>query len=48
MYIDDLVLWCELEEQLKVIVGRFVKVCRKRGLKVNADKSTVIILSREE
>ena len=26
----------ESEEDLRAMVGRFVKVCRRRGLKVNA------------
>ena len=35
------------EEDLKEMVGRFVDVCRK-GLKVNAGKSKVVMLSEEE
>ena len=42
------VLWDELEEHLRAMVGRFVKVCRGRALKVNADKSKVTMLNREE
>ena len=30
------------------MVGRIVEVCRRRGLKVNAGKSNVILLGREE
>ena len=30
------------------MVGCFVEVCRKRGLKVKADKSQVIMLGGEE
>ena len=30
------------------IVGRLVEVCRRRGLKVNAGKSKVMVLGREE
>ena len=45
---DELVLCDESEKDLKVVVRRFVKVCRKRGLKVNADKSKVMVLSGEE
>ena len=41
MYADDLVLCGELEEDLKMIVGCFVEVCR-RVLKVNADMSKVM------
>ena len=29
-------------------MGRFVEVCSRRGLKVNADKSMVMILNGEE
>ena len=35
LYADDLVLCGELEEDLGMLVGRFVEVCRRRGLKVN-------------
>ena len=35
LYADDLVLCGELEEDLRVMVGRFAEVCR-RGLIVNA------------
>ena len=30
------------------MVGRFVEVCKRRGLKVNAGKSKVMVLGREE
>ena len=29
-------------------MGRFAEVCRKRGLKVNAGKTNVMVLGREE
>ena len=29
-------------------MGRFVNVCRRKDLKVNAGKSKVIVLNREE
>ena len=48
LYADDLVLCVDWEEDLKVMVGRFVEVCRRRGFKVNADKSKVRALGREE
>ena len=41
---DDLVLCGELEEELRALVGRFVEVCRGRGLKVDAGKSKVMVL----
>ena len=31
-----------------MMVGRFAEVCRRRGLKVNAGKSKVIVLGGEE
>ena len=45
LYADDLVLCSESEENLRAVVGRFVKVCRRRGLKVNAGKSKFMVLS---
>ena len=48
LYADDLVLCCELEEDLRVMVKWFAEVCRRRGLKVIAGKSKVMILKGEE
>ena len=45
---DDLVLCGELEEDLRAIVGCFAEVCRRRGLKINAGKSKVMVLGGEE
>ena len=36
LYADDSVLCGESEEDLRMMVGRFAEVCRRRGLKVNA------------
>ena len=47
LYTDDLVVCDESEEDLRVMVGRFVEMCRRR-LKVNADKSKVRVLKGEE
>ena len=47
-YADDLVLCGELEEDIRVMVGWFVEVYRRRGLKVNASKSKVMVLNLEE
>ena len=47
LYADDLVLCGESEEDLRTIVGQFGEVCRRRGLKINAGKSKVIILNGE-
>ena len=43
LYADDLVLCGESEEDLKAIVGRFIEVCRKIGLKVSVGKKKVIV-----
>ena len=43
-----LVLCGESEEDLKGMVGQFAEVCRRRGLKVNAGKSKVMVLNGEE
>ena len=48
LYADDLVLCGESEEDLRAMVGHFVEVCRRRGLKVNAGKSKVMVLGGEE
>ena len=45
LYAEDLVLCGESEEELRAMVGRFVEVCRRRRLKVNAGKSKVIFLN---
>ena len=45
---DDLVLCGELEEDLKKMLGHFVDACKRRGLKVIADKSMVMVLGGEE
>ena len=39
LYVDDLVLYGE--EDLKVMMGGFAEVCKRRGSEVNADKSKV-------
>ena len=36
LYVDDLVLCGESEKNLRARARRFVEVCRRRGLKVNA------------
>ena len=48
LYADDLVLCGELEEDLRVMVGWFVEVCIRRGLRVTAGKSKVMIMNGEE
>ena len=44
---DDLVLYGESEKDLRVMEVQFVGVCRRKGLKVNAGKSKVMILNGE-
>ena len=48
MYVDDLVLCSESEEDLRAMVGCFAEVCSRRGLKVNAGKRKVMVLGGEE
>ena len=47
LYEDYLILCGESEEDLRVMVGRFVEVCR-RELKVNLGKSKVMVMNGEE
>ena len=47
-YADDLVLYGESKEDLKAIVERFVEVCTRRGLKVNAGKTKGMMLKGDE
>ena len=44
LYADDLALCSESEEKLRAMLGCFIEVCKKRGLKVNAGKSKVMPL----
>ena len=48
LYADGLVLCGESEEYLMSMVGRFVEVCRGRGLKVNAGRSNMKLLNGQE
>ena len=48
MYADDLALCGESEEELRAKVEWFIQVCRRRGLKINAGKSKVIVLGGEK
>ena len=47
LYTDDLVLCGEEEEDLRVMVGQFAEVCRRRGVKVNAGKSKMMVLKEK-
>ena len=48
LYADDLVLCGESKENQRAMVECFVEVCRRRRLKINAGKSKMILLNREE
>ena len=48
LYADHLVLCNKLEKGLMAMLGYFVEMCRRRGLKVNAGKSKMIMLGEEE
>ena len=48
LYADDVILCGESEEDLRGIVGQFAELCRRRGLKVNAGKSKVMVLNGEK
>ena len=43
-----MVLCVESEEDLRAMEGRFIEVCRRRALKVNAGKSRLMVLGGEE
>ena len=47
-YVDGLVLCSESEEDLRAMVGRFVEVCRRKGLKVNVGKIKVMVSGGEK
>src|SRR5678815_3430774 len=47
LYADDLILCGESEESLRGLVERFCIVCKRRGLKVNVDKSKVMVVSED-
>ena len=48
MYADNLVLCSEMADDLREMVGRFVEVCRRRGLKFNAGKRKGMVMNEEE
>ena len=48
LYAADLVLYGETEEDPRTMVGCFVEVGRRKGLKVNAGKSKMMVLGGEE
>ena len=40
----DLVLCGGSEKDVKIMMGWFIEVCRRQGLKINADKNEVIVV----
>ncbi len=48
LYADDTVLLAESEGMLQRIVDEFDRVCKRRKLKVNTDKSKVFERAREQ
>ena len=48
LYAGDLGLYGESKEDLRSMVGHFAEVYRRRGLKVNAGKSKMMMLGGEE
>jgi hypothetical protein len=47
LYADDLVLCGESEESLRKLVESFDRICKRRGLTVNVDKSKVMVMNEE-
>ena len=48
LYANGLVLCGESEEDQRAVVGRLIEVYSRKGLKVNAGKSKIILLGWEE
>ena len=48
LYANDLVLCGKSEEDLRLMVGGFAEVRRRRGLKVNTGKSKRMVMNGEE
>ena len=48
LYADDFALCSESKEDLKVMVGRFVEMCRERGFKIIVEKFKVMVLGGKE
>ena len=45
---DNLILFGESEEDVKMMVGHSFEVCRRKGRKVTADKIKVMAMGGEE
>ena len=48
LYVDDLAVCGESEEELRAMVKQFAEVFRRRGVKVNAGKSKVMVMNGEQ
>ena len=48
LFADDTVLFAESEEELQRVVNEFYEVCKRRKLKVNCDKSKVMVFERRK
>ena len=48
LYAHDLAVCGEFIEKLRVMISRFVEICKERGLPVNEDKSKVTVLGGEK
>ena len=48
LFADDTVLFAESEKELQRVVNEFYNVCTRRNLKVNCDKSKVMVFERRK
>ena len=48
LFADDTVLFAESEEELQRVVNEFYEVCKRRKLKVNCEKSKVMVFERRK
>ena len=48
LFVDDTVLLVESEGELQRVVDKFYNVCERRKLKVNVEKSKVMVFERRE
>ena len=48
LFADDTVLFAESEQELQRVVNEFYNVCMRRNLKVNCDKSKVMVFERRK
>ena len=48
LYADNLVLCSESEKGLRVVIGSFIVVCKRKGVRTNADKRKGMVLGGGE